>query len=88
MSALQWVGENKEKPKDSAKAKCGWTVGYFWRNCKSNNRFGRPPYCHTGITIRWQHDVLLKNEILRDDWKKILKTRDFMQTQQEKVTAL
>ena len=58
-SALQWVEENNEKPKESANAKCGWAVGVFWRNCKSLNRVDRPPYCHTGITHRWQHDALL-----------------------------
>ena len=51
-------------------------MGLFWMHCKSENRFSRSPYCRTGINRRWQHEALLKNKILRDDWERYRMRKD------------
>ena len=78
------MGENNGMTQARTKAKDGWAVGQFWRNCKSENRFGRAPYCHTEITWRWQHVELLQNNLLRADWERTLVKREVRKRKQKR----
>ena len=60
VSALRWMEGRANPPKyrNTTELFSGTKLGWFWGNCKSERRCGRPPY-----------DRLLTNTVLRADYR-------------------